>query len=63
MKKMVTEGQFREDFFYRISVIPISVPPLRERKEDIEPLARAFLRRFAEQMRKPVNDLTTTKGE
>ncbi|MGH7836257.1 MAG: sigma-54-dependent transcriptional regulator, partial [Candidatus Binataceae bacterium] len=56
LKKMVAEGQFREDFFYRVSVIPIHVPPLRERKEDIELLARHFLRAFASQMRKPAND-------
>ena len=53
---MVAAGQFREDFFYRISVIPIHVPPLRERNEDIEPLARHFLRKFALQMGKAVHD-------
>jgi len=57
LKKMVAEGNFREDFYYRVSVIPIEVPALRERTEDIEPLARSFVRRFAEQMRKPINDL------
>ena len=40
---MVKEGAFREDLFYRLNVIPISIPPLRERKEDILPLARHFL--------------------
>jgi two-component system, NtrC family, response regulator PilR len=53
---MVKAGQFREDFYYRVSVIPIHVPPLRERPQDIEPLARHFLRRFARQMGKPVDD-------
>lgn len=57
LKAMVTAGQFREDFFYRVSVIPIHVAPLRERKEDIEPLARHFLRKFCLQMGKPVRDL------
>jgi two-component system response regulator PilR (NtrC family) len=56
LKKMVASGQFREDFFYRVSVIPIHVPPLRERLSDIEPLARHFLRKFALQMGKPLTD-------
>jgi two-component system, NtrC family, response regulator PilR len=56
LKSMVAANQFREDFYYRISVIPIHVPPLRERKEDIEPLARHFLKKFSLQMGKPVRD-------
>ncbi len=46
LKKMVEEGKFREDLYYRINVIPIHIPPLRERKEDIIPLARFFIKRF-----------------
>jgi len=56
LKKMVASGQFREDFYYRVSVIPIHVPPLRERPGDIEPLARHFLHKFALQMGKPLSD-------
>jgi len=56
LKRMVAAGQFREDFYYRISVIPIHVPPLRERPEDIGPLARNFLRKFGLQMGKGVMD-------
>jgi two-component system, NtrC family, response regulator PilR len=56
LRSMVSTGEFREDFYYRVSVIPIHVPPLRERKDDIEPLARHFLANFAQQMRKGVND-------
>ena len=56
LKKMVASGQFREDFYYRVSVIPIHVPPLRERSSDIEPLARHFLHKFAIQMAKPISD-------
>jgi two-component system response regulator PilR (NtrC family) len=56
LKRMVAAGQFREDFYYRISVIPIHVPPLRERPDDIGPLARNFLRKFALQMGKGVLD-------
>ena len=56
LKKMVAAGQFREDFYYRVSVIPVHVPPLRERADDIEPLARHFLRKFALQMGKPLSD-------
>ena len=56
LKSMVSAGQFREDFFYRISVIPIHVLPLRDRKEDIGPLAHHFLQKYALQMGKPVRD-------
>jgi len=56
LKDMVAEGEFREDFYYRVSVITIEVPPLRERREDIELLAHHFLGRFAPEMRKTVYD-------
>ncbi|PYS99577.1 MAG: Fis family transcriptional regulator [Acidobacteria bacterium] len=49
LKQMSTEGTFREDLFYRISVIPISLPPLRDRPEDIPELAVHFARKFGEQ--------------
>lgn len=58
LKKMVAAGEFRKDFYYRVSVIPIHLPPLRERREDIEVLARHFLQKFARQMSKPAHDFT-----
>jgi two-component system response regulator PilR (NtrC family) len=63
LKRMVANGQFREDFFYRISVIPIHVPPLRERPEDIQPLAQHFLRKFSLQMAKPLSDFDSEATE
>lgn len=57
LKAMVEAGEFREDFYYRVSVIPIHVPPLRERREDIEPLSNHFLSKFATQMGKPLNGM------
>jgi two-component system, NtrC family, response regulator PilR len=53
LKAMAAEGKFREDFYYRVSVIPIHVPPLRDRKEDVEALARHFLKKFLLEMSKP----------
>jgi two-component system, NtrC family, response regulator PilR len=56
LRKMVEAKEFREDFYYRMSVIQVHVPPLRERPADLEPLARHFLGKFALQMGKGLRD-------
>jgi two-component system response regulator PilR (NtrC family) len=54
LEKEIAEGRFREDLFYRLSVIPIHLPPLRERREDISLLVREFLGRFSKSMGKRI---------
>jgi len=54
LARLITEGRFREDLFYRINVIPISLPPLRERREDISLIAEHFLQKYNDQMGKEI---------
>ena len=54
----IKEGKLREDLFYRISAISVHLPPLRERREDIMPLANAFLKRFVAQANRPIRGFT-----
>lgn len=58
LEREVNEGRFRDDLFYRLNVITLNPPPLRERKEDLEPLAMHFLAKFSRRMKKQVDAIT-----
>ncbi|MFC1490312.1 sigma-54-dependent transcriptional regulator [Candidatus Latescibacterota bacterium] len=58
IESMISEGTFREDLYYRLNVVTITIPPLRERKDDIPPLCRHFLRKSAEENGKDVDDFS-----
>ena len=58
LKELVANGEFREDFYFRLGVVELLAPPLRDRASDIPMLALSFLREFAEENAKPVTDFT-----
>jgi Nif-specific regulatory protein len=58
LEKMVADGSFRQDLFYRLHVFPLRLPPLRERRNDIPILARFFLRKYAREFGRPATGFT-----
>ncbi len=63
LKQLIAEGVFRQDLYYRLSVVSISSPPLREREGDLLLLTRAFLKRFSEETGKRLKGLTREAGK
>ncbi len=55
---MVTAGQFREDLFYRLNVVSVEMPPLRDRKDDIAPLTESFVRKFTGELKRKIDGIS-----
>ncbi len=62
-EKLMNEGKFREDLFYKLKVFSILVPPLRDRREDIILLAKAFIKKFSNRLNKPARDISAEAAE
>ncbi|NIL93854.1 MAG: AAA family ATPase [Woeseiaceae bacterium] len=63
LEQLIVGGEFREDLFYRLSVFPVEVPPLRERGEDVVQLAQHFLERACQDFGRPILTLTRTQAD
>jgi len=63
LDQSVRSGEFREDLFYRLSVVPIHLPPLRERSEDIPLLVNHFLEKFSKRIKRPIPEVATDAVE
>ncbi len=63
LEKMIREQTFREDLFYRLSVIPFMIPPLRERREDIVPLTKHFINKYNDRLQKQVTGISNAVME
>lgn len=59
LEKMIEEGQFREDLFYRLNVMPIFLPPLRERRDDIPQLCQYFIKKFARKLDRDISGISS----